>query len=86
MENVARTIVGHLCSQVDELNVVDEFPNALMAMKFLNKNENDLIFLDIHMPDFTGFDFIETLKIYLKYYWLPLIVTLRLMLLSTTAL
>lgn len=61
-ETAARTIVSHLCSQVDNLNVIDQFPNALQAMKFLNKNEIDLIFLDIHMPDFTGFDFIETLK------------------------
>ena len=61
-ETAARTIVTHLCSQVNDLNIIDEFPNALQAMKFLNKNEIDLIFLDIHMPDFTGFDFIETLK------------------------
>ena len=61
-EMAARMIVSHLCSQVESLNVVEEFPNALQAMKFLNKNEVDLIFLDIHMPDFTGFDFIETLK------------------------
>ncbi len=61
-ETAARTIVSHLCSQVDDLKVIDEFPNALQAMKFLNKNDIDLIFLDIHMPDFTGFDFIETLK------------------------
>lgn len=61
-EAAARTIVAHLCSQVDHLNVIEEFSNAMQAIKFLNKNEIDLIFLDIHMPDFTGFDFIETLK------------------------
>ena len=61
-EAAARTIVSHLCSQVDNLSVVDEFSNALQAIKFLNKNEVDVIFLDIHMPEFTGFDFIDTLK------------------------
>jgi len=61
-EAAARMIVSHLCSQVDNLTVIEEFSNALQAMKFLNKNDVDLIFLDIHMPDFTGFDFIETLK------------------------
>ncbi len=61
-EETARTIIQQLCTQVDELNVIDEFPNAIQAIKFLNKNEIDLIFLDIHMPDFTGFDFIDTLK------------------------
>ncbi|WP_271855474.1 LytR/AlgR family response regulator transcription factor [Patiriisocius marinus] len=61
-ETAARTIVSHLCSQVDSIKVLEEFSNAIQAMKFLNKNTVDLIFLDIHMPDFTGFDFIETLK------------------------
>ncbi|ANH60757.1 Transcriptional regulatory protein YpdB [Dokdonia donghaensis DSW-1] len=61
-ETAARTIVSHLCNQVDNLTVVDDFPNAMQAIKFLNKNEVDLIFLDIHMPDFTGFDFIDSLK------------------------
>ena len=45
-----------------DINVVEEFPNAIQAIKYLNQNTVDLIFLDIHMPDFTGFDFIQTLK------------------------
>ncbi|WP_025741592.1 LytR/AlgR family response regulator transcription factor [Aquimarina pacifica] len=61
-EETARVITQQLCSQVDELNVIEDFPNAMQAIKFLNKEEVDLIFLDIHMPDFTGFDFIDTLK------------------------
>ncbi|WP_340075149.1 LytTR family DNA-binding domain-containing protein [Leptobacterium sp. I13] len=61
-EASARVIIRQLCDQVKELTVIDEFPNAIEAMKFLNQNEVDLIFLDIHMPDFTGFDFIQTLK------------------------
>lgn len=61
-ESTARTIITQLCSQVKVLNLIEEFPNAIQAIKHLNQNEVDLIFLDIHMPDFTGFDFIETLK------------------------
>ncbi|NNK73458.1 MAG: response regulator transcription factor [Flavobacteriaceae bacterium] len=61
-EASARMIIQQLCSQLSDLNVIEEFPNAIQAMKFLNQNEIDLIFLDIHMPDFTGFDFIQTLK------------------------
>ena len=61
-ETTARAIISHLCDQVESLVVIEEFPNALQAIKFLNKNEVDLIFLDIHLPDFTGFDFIDTLK------------------------
>lgn len=61
-EEAARSIISHLCSNVTGLIVLEEFPNAIQAIKYLNQNEVDLIFLDIHMPDFTGFDFIETLK------------------------
>ncbi len=61
-ESTARTILAQLCKNVPDLLVVDEFPNALQAIKFLNENQVDLIFLDIHMPDFSGFDFIKTLK------------------------
>jgi len=61
-EAAARAIIGRLCNQVPQLNVIEEFPNAIQAIKFLNQNEVDLIFLDIHMPDFTGFDFIETIN------------------------
>jgi DNA-binding LytR/AlgR family response regulator len=61
-EATARMIITQLCSHAPSLNVLEEFPNAMQAIKYLNQNEVDLIFLDIHMPDFTGFDFIETLK------------------------
>jgi CheY-like chemotaxis protein len=41
-----------------------------MLYKQLNTNQKvDLIFLDIHMPDFTGFDFVQTIKIHPKLYW-----------------
>jgi DNA-binding LytR/AlgR family response regulator len=61
-EATARAIISQLCSNVKDLTILEEFPNAIQAIKYLNQNEIDLIFLDIHMPDFTGFDFIETLK------------------------
>ncbi|MFP4844926.1 LytR/AlgR family response regulator transcription factor [Winogradskyella sp. PE311] len=61
-EATARAIINQLCTNVDSLKVLEEFPNAMQAIKYLNHNEVDLIFLDIHMPDFTGFDFIDTIK------------------------
>lgn len=61
-EKLARTIISTLCDHVTSLEVVGEFPNAMQAIKYLNEHEVDLIFLDIHMPDFTGFDFVKTLK------------------------
>ncbi len=62
-EKLARVIIKTLCESIEELTVLDEFSNAIDAIKFLNANENvDIIFLDIHMPGFTGLDFIKTLK------------------------
>jgi two-component system response regulator LytT len=61
-EKVARAIVKTLCSRIDSLGVLEEFSNALGAIKYLNENTVDLIFLDIHMPDFNGLDFIKSLK------------------------
>jgi len=61
-EKMARAIIGQLISANKNLNLVSEFSNAIEAIKFLNQNEVDLIFLDIHMPNFTGFDLIQTLK------------------------
>jgi len=61
-ESTARTIITQLCSKVEKLQVVGEFPNAMQAIKYLNEHPVDLIFLDIHMPNFSGFDFIKTLK------------------------
>ena len=61
-DSTARIIVSKLCNEHPELNVVDEFPSAIEAIKFLNSNEIDIVFLDIHMPTFSGFDFIQTLK------------------------
>ncbi len=61
-EAAARAVVAQLCSQVDELDVIEEFPSAIEAIKFLNQQQVDVVFLDIHMPGFTGFDFVQTLK------------------------
>lgn len=61
-EKAARAIVSKLCSNVPELEVMNEFDNAIEAIKFLNQHAVDVVFLDIHMPGFTGVDFVQTLK------------------------
>lgn len=61
-EATARSIIEHLCSQNKDVEVVATFPSAIEAIKYLNQEDIELIFLDIHMPAFTGFDFIQTLK------------------------
>jgi len=63
-EAMARAIIAQMISKDNDLVLAQEFSNAITAIKFLNQDSQavDLIFLDIHMPDFTGFDFIQTIK------------------------
>ena len=61
-EATARAIVAQLCSKFQDLDVIQEFDSAIEAIKFLNQHEIDVVFLDIHMPGFTGIDFVQTLK------------------------
>ncbi|MEM8762262.1 MAG: LytTR family DNA-binding domain-containing protein [Bacteroidota bacterium] len=61
-EASARMIVAQFCKGVPNLEVLQEFPNALEALKYIRDHHVDLIFLDIHMPKLTGIDFIETLQ------------------------
>lgn len=61
-EVAARAIVNQLCSKIPDVAVIEEFDNAIDALKFLNQQEIDVVFLDIHMPSFTGMDFVQTLK------------------------
>ena len=58
----ARLIISQLCNNSKQISVLEEFSSAIEAIKYLNSNDVDAIFLDIHMPSFSGFDFIKTLK------------------------
>ena len=58
----ARLIVKEHCVKSNQINVVEEFSSAIEAIKYLNSASVDLVYLDIHMPTFSGFDFIKTLK------------------------
>lgn len=61
-EETARIIIGQLVGTHSALTLAAEFSSPLHALKYINQNKVDLIFLDIHMPDFTGFDLLQTLK------------------------
>lgn len=61
-EEMARAIIEKFIFQHKELTTIASFSNAIEAIKFINQNEVDLIFLDIHMPTFSGIDLLQTLK------------------------
>jgi DNA-binding LytR/AlgR family response regulator len=61
-EELSRAIIESSCNKLDHLHVVEQFDNALDAIKYINNTPVDLVFLDIHMPELNGFDFIDSLN------------------------
>lgn len=62
-EELPRKILIELIRQRPGLNLLKIFDSSVEALKFINTQEDiDLIFLDIIMPGFDGFDFIRALK------------------------
>ncbi len=61
-EPIAHRIIQDYCSDLAQLELVNNSYNALEALAFLNHNPVDLIFLDINMPKLKGFDLLRTLK------------------------
>lgn len=59
---MARAMMLQMAVLFPDVKVIEEFSCAISAIKYLNQNQVDLVFLDIHMPDFTGIDFIKTIK------------------------
>lgn len=57
----ARLIENHI-SKTPNLELVEICNNALKAFEILNKQDIDLLFLDIKMPSITGLDFLRALK------------------------
>jgi DNA-binding LytR/AlgR family response regulator len=60
-DRLSRKIIEGYISKTDGVNLLGSFPNPLEAIKFLKKNNVELIFLDIEMPEMTGIDFLKTL-------------------------
>lgn len=60
-EPLALNIIEEFCSKIDFLHLIKKCTSAFEAIKVLNTQTIDLIFLDIHMPDITGLDFFKSL-------------------------
>lgn len=61
-EPIAREGIADYCKEISFLNVVALCKNALQANQYLEKNQIDLIFLDINMPLLSGLDWLKDLK------------------------
>lgn len=61
-EPIARDVIKNYIQQVNSLELVGEFENAVDSHLFIKSNLVDLIFLDIKMPGLSGIEFLKTIK------------------------
>lgn len=60
-EPAAQSILEHNITLCHDLRCIGTFSNAFSAQVFLARNETDLIFLDINLPEMSGVSFLRTL-------------------------
>lgn len=61
-ERLARKELSTLLNEYDFIDIVDECANADEAVVSIKKHKPDLLFLDIEMPEKSGFDLLEELE------------------------
>jgi len=61
-EVLAQDVLEHYIQQTETLTLKGRCNNALEAFALLNKEQIDLMFLDIKMPEISGIDFIKSLR------------------------
>lgn len=60
-EPLARKIIREYIQDFPEIKIVGECINGKQAVKAINKDKPDLVFLDIHMPGMDGFEVLENI-------------------------
>lgn len=61
-EHLAISVIENHLKNFDHIEIVETFDNPLKAYRILEQEKIDLIFLDINMPQMTGFAFLENLS------------------------
>ena len=61
-EELALDDVQAYCGQIDHVDLVHVFTEQSKAIRYLNKFDVDLLFLDIRMPERNGIDLYRSLK------------------------
>lgn len=61
-EPLARDVITEHLSKMPNFELVAKCGNAIEAFEALHKNDIDLMFLDIQMPQISGIDFLRTLS------------------------
>ena len=58
----ARELLREYVSKIPSLNLLATCSNVVEALKVMADNRPDILVLDIHMPEITGFEFAKTLE------------------------
>jgi len=61
-EPLALSVLERYINQTPSLELVEKFTNPVKAFNYLNDNEINLLFVDIQMPDLTGFELVNNLR------------------------
>ena len=61
-EPLALSVLERYINQIPFLDLIEKFTNSVKAYKYLSENEIDLLFVDIQMPDLTGFELVNKLE------------------------
>lgn len=61
-EALSRKSLYRLCQQHDDLQVLGAFESASQALEFLSGQRVDLLWLDVEMPEMSGFELLEQLS------------------------
>ncbi|WP_406683720.1 LytTR family DNA-binding domain-containing protein [Seonamhaeicola sp. MEBiC1930] len=60
-EILARKVLEEYCSKIDTLELVLSTGNPLVFVNYIQKNDLDLIFLDIEMPELNGMEILRSM-------------------------
>ncbi len=61
-EPLALEIIKQYCTQINEIDLVQTFDNAVAGLDYINSQRPSLLFIDIDMPDINGIDLVNQLQ------------------------
>jgi DNA-binding LytR/AlgR family response regulator len=61
-EPLALELIKSFCKDIEYIDLQEVFTQTSKATQYIYKNDIDLIFLDVNMPDVNGFNFYKSLR------------------------
>ena len=61
-EPLAHKVLEGYCQNIEYVEIVGNSYDGISTLNFLNKEQVDVVLLDIQMPDLTGIELLDTLK------------------------